>query len=217
MGAPSPTLKVANQAPQIENGYFRLHLKELPQGHPVESTGLWIWGDVDQPSSNWPNGAIPMTDAKKDDYGYYVDFKLSEKQRKQISFLINNKAGTNLSGDHHISLLRPEMNQVWIDEKYGIHTYQPLKEGYVRINYLSSSGNYDHLSAWLFKDVANPSTTWPDGSNFVNQGLYGRYIDVPLKTNAKEIGFLILDESKTGDAVKVQPNDYVFRDLANHN
>ena len=143
IGAPSPTLKVANQAPQIENGYFRLHLKELPQGHPVESTGLWIWGDVDQPSSNWPNGAIPMTDAKKDDYGYYVDFKLSEKQRKQISFLINNKAGTNLSGDHHISLLRPEMNQVWIDEKYGIHTYQPLKEGYVRINYLSSSGNYD--------------------------------------------------------------------------
>lgn len=217
IGAPSPTLKVANQAPQIENGYFRLHLKELPQGHPVESTGLWIWGDVDQPSSNWPNGAIPMTNAKKDDYGYYVDFKLSEKQRKQISFLINNKAGTNLSGDHHIPLLRPEMNQVWIDEKYGIHTYQPLKEGYVRINYLSSSGNYDHLSAWLFKDVATPSTTWPDGSNFVNQGLYGRYIDVPLKTNAKEIGFLILDESKTGDAVKVQPNDYVFRDLANHN
>ncbi len=51
----------------------------------------------------------------------------------------------------------------------------------------------------------------------MNQGLYGRYIDVPLKTNAKEIGFLILDESKTGDAVKVQPNDYVFRDLANHN
>ncbi len=97
-----------------------------------------------------------MTNAKKDDYGYYVDFKLSEKQRKQISFLINNKAGTNLSGDHHIPLLRPEMNQVWIDEKYGIHTYQPLKEGYVRINYLSSSGNYDHLSAWLFKDVANP-------------------------------------------------------------
>ncbi|MCC9901643.1 amylopullulanase, partial [Streptococcus agalactiae] len=130
---------------------------------------------------------------------------------------INNKAGTNLSGDHHIPLLRPEMNQVWIDEKYGIHTYQPLKEGYVRINYLSSSSNYDHLSAWLFKDVATPSTTWPDGSNFVNQGLYGRYIDVSLKTNAKEIGFLILDESKTGDAVKVQPNDYVFRDLANHN
>lgn len=41
-------------------------------------------------------------------------------------------------------------------------------------------------------------------------------MDVPLKEGAKEIGFLILDKSKSGDAIKVQPKDYLFKDLDNH-
>ncbi|MGC4431435.1 pullulanase-associated domain-containing protein, partial [Streptococcus suis] len=53
--------------------------------------------------------------AKKDDYGYYIDFKLSQNQKKQVSYLINNKAGDNLTGDQHISLLTPEMNEAWAD------------------------------------------------------------------------------------------------------
>ncbi len=39
------------------------------------------------------------------------------------------------------------------------------------------------------------------------------YLDIPLTEAAKSIGFLLLDESKTGDDVKIQPNDYKFSDL----
>ncbi|MGC4432107.1 pullulanase-associated domain-containing protein, partial [Streptococcus suis] len=60
------------------------------------------------------------------------------------------------------------------------------------------------------------STDWPNGQDFIKKGAYGVYIDIPLSENAKELGFLILDKCKSGDDVKIQPNDYVFKDLANH-
>lgn len=206
----------AATAPAIADDHLRLHLKALPKDQSLDSLGLWVWDDVDQPSKDWPNGAIPLATAKKDDYGYYLDVKLAEKQRKQISYLINNKAGENLSKDQHFQLLTPEMNEAWADETYKIHTYEPLQKGYIRINYHNETGNYDHLAVWLFKDVQNPSTDWPNGLDLVNKGPYGAYVDVPLKEGTKEIGFLILDKNKSGDAIKVQPKDYLFKDLNNH-
>ena len=39
---------------------------------------------------------------------------------------------------------------------------------------------------------------------------YGAYIDVPL-ADFNELGFLLLDESKEGDAAKIQPDNYTSR------
>ncbi|QET82519.1 pullulanase [Streptococcus dysgalactiae] len=206
----------AAKAPAISDNHLRLHLKALPKDQSLDSLGLWVWDDVDQPSKDWPNGAIPLATAKKDDYGYYLDVKLAEKQRQQVSYLINNKAGENLSKDQHISLFTPRMNEVWIDENYHAHAYRPLKKGYLRINYHNQSGHYDNLAVWTFKDVKTPTTDWPNGLDLSHKGPYGAYVDVPLKEGAKEIGFLILDKSKSGDAIKVQPKDYLFKDLDNH-
>lgn len=206
----------AAKAPAISDNHLRMHFKTLPAGESLGSLGLWVWGDVDQPSKDWPNGAITMTKAKKDDYGYYLDVPLAAKHRQQVSYLINNKAGENLSKDQHISLLTQKMNEVWIDENYHAHAYRPLKKGYLRINYHNQSGHYDNLAVWTFKDVKTPTTDWPNGLDLSHKGPYGAYVDVPLKEGAKEIGFLILDKSKSGDAIKVQPKDYLFKDLDNH-
>lgn len=206
----------AAKAPVIADNHLRLHFKTLPAGESLGSLGLWVWGDVDQPSKDWPNGAITMTKAKKDDYGYYLDVPLAAKHRQQVSYLINNKAGENLSKDQHISLLTQKMNEVWIDENYHAHAYRPLKKGYLRINYHNQSGHYDNLAVWTFKDVKTPTTDWPNGLDLSHKGPHGAYVDVPLKEGAKEIGFLILDKSKSGDAIKVQPKDYLFKDLDNH-
>lgn len=205
----------ANPA-SIAEHHLRMHFKTLPAGESLGSLGLWVWGDVDQPSKDWPNGAITLTKAKKDDYGYYLDVPLAAKHRQQVSYLINNKAGENLSKDQHISLLTPKMNEVWIDENYHAHAYRPLKKGYLRINYHNQSGHYDNLAVWTFKDVKTPTTDWPNGLDLSHKGPYGAYVDVPLKEGANEIGFLILDKSKTGDAIKVQPKDYLFKELDNH-
>ena len=49
----------------------------------------------------------PSRMPKKDDYGYYLDVKLKGEQAKKISFLINNTAGKNLTGDKSVEKLAP--------------------------------------------------------------------------------------------------------------
>lgn len=203
---------------EIKEGSIRLHFKKLPSDN-LANIGLWTWDDVEKPSSQngaWPVGATKFSEAKQDEYGYYLDVPLSATKREKISFLINDIAGRNLTEDKSVELISPKMNEVWFDEKYNSYTYEPIAEGMVRINYLRSDNNYDRKSLWLWGDVEQPTTNWPDGVDFDKQGKYGAYVDVKLTDVAKSIGFLLLDESKSGDDVKIQPNDYRFTDLKKH-
>lgn len=200
----------------IADNYFRIHVKKLPQENQ-DSQGLWTWDDVEKPSENWPNGAQSFKDAKKDDYGYYLDVKLKNEQAKKISFLINNTKGDNLTGDRSVERLSPKMNEAWLDEDFKVHNYQPQPAGTIRVNYFRTDGNYDKKSLWYWGDVKTPSNgEWPDGTDFTASGKHGRYIDIPLNEAAREFGFLLLDESKKGDDVKIRKEDYKFTDLKNH-
>ena len=200
----------------IEDNYFRIHVKKLPEENK-DSQGLWTWDDVEKPSENWPNGALSFKDAKKDDYGYYLDVKLKGEQAKKISFLINNTAGKNLTGDKSAEKLVPKMNEAWLDQDYKVFSYEPQPAGTVRVNYYRTDGNYDKKSLWYWGDVKNPSSgEWPNGTDFTATGKYGRYIDIPLKDAAKDLGFLLLDRNKQGDDVKIRKEDYKFTDLKNH-
>ena len=200
----------------IQDNYFRIHVKKLPQENQ-DSQGLWTWDDVEKPSENWPNGAQSFKDAKKDDYGYYLDVKLKNEQAKKVSFLINNSKGDNLTGDRSVERLSPKMNEAWLDEDFKVHNYQPQPAGTIRVNYFRTDGNYDKKSLWYWGDVKTPSSgEWPDGTDFTASGKHGRYIDIPLNEAAREFGFLLLDESKKGDDVKIRKEDYKFTDLKNH-
>ena len=200
----------------IKDNYFRIHVKKLPQENQ-DSQGLWTWDDVEKPSENWPNGSQSFKDAKKDDYGYYLDVKLKNEQAKKVSFLINNTKGDNLTGDRSVERLSPKMNEAWLDEDYKVHNYQPQPAGTIRVNYFRTDGNYDKKSLWYWGDVKTPSNgEWPGGTDFTASGKHGRYIDIPLNEAAREFGFLLLDESKKGDDVKIRKEDYKFTDLKNH-
>ena len=200
----------------IEDNYFRIHVKKLPEENK-DSQGLWTWDDVEKPSENWPNGALSFKDAKKDNYGYYLDVKLKGEQAKKISFLINNTAGKNLTGDKSAEKLVPKMNEAWLDQDYKVFSYEPQPAGTIRVNYYRTDGNYDKKSLWYWGDVKNPSSgEWPNGTDFTATGKYGRYIDIPLKDTAKDLGFLLLDRKKQGDDVKIRKEDYKFTDLKNH-
>ena len=209
----SQTLTNASEDP-IAEGTIRLHFQELPSPDK-SSLGLWTWDDVETPSSQkgaWPTGATSFAEAKQDDYGVYLDVKLSSTPKK-LSFLINNAAGTNLSGDKAVEILSPQMNVAWIDKDFQVYSYQPIPQDHVRINYFRTDGDYSNKSVWYWGDVKDAPSNWPDGVNFQPNGKYGAYLDIPLTQAAKSIGFLLLDESKTGDDVKIQPNDYKFSDL----
>ena len=210
-----PRTETSSEEP-IEDNYFRIHVKKLPEENKG-SQGLWTWDDVEKPSENWPNGAKSFKDAKQDDYGYYLDVKLKNDQAKKVSFLINNTKGDNLTGDRSVERLSPKMNEAWLDENYKVYNYRPQPAGTVRVNYYRTDGNYDKKSLWYWGDVKNPSSgEWPDGTDFTATGKYGRYIDIPLNEAAREFGFLLLDESKKGDDVKIRKEDYKFTDLKNH-
>ena len=211
----SQALTNASEEP-IAEGTIRLHFQELPSQDKA-SLGLWTWDDVETPSSQkgaWPTGATSFAEAKQDDYGVYLDVKLSSAPKK-LSFLINNAAGTNLSGDKAVEILSPQMNEAWIDKDFQVYSYQPIPQDHVRINYFRTDGDYSNKSVWYWGDVKDAPSNWPDGVNFQPNGKYGAYLDIPLTQAAKSIGFLLLDESKTGDDVKIQSNDYKFSDLKN--
>lgn len=210
-----PQADTSSEEPIADN-HFRIHVKKLPEENK-DSQGLWTWDDVEKPSENWPNGAKSFKDAKQDDYGYYLDVKLKNEQAKKVSFLINNSKGDNLTGDRSVERLSPKMNEAWLDENYKVYNYRPQPAGTVRVNYYRTDGNYDKKSLWYWGDVKNPSSgEWPDGTDFTATGKYGRYIDIPLNEAAREFGFLLLDESKKGDDVKIRKEDYKFTDLKNH-
>lgn len=210
-----PQADASSEEP-IEDNHFRIHVKKLPEENK-DSQGLWTWDDVEKPSENWPNGAKSFKDAKQDDYGYYLDVKLKNEQAKKVSFLINNTKGDNLTGDRSVERLSPKMNEAWLDENYKVYNYRPQPAGTIRVNYYRTDGNYDKKSLWYWGDVKNPSSgEWPDGTDFTATGKYGRYIDIPLNEAAREFGFLLLDESKKGDDVKIRKEDYKFTDLKNH-
>ena len=212
----TPTTTETKAEEPIEDNYFRIHVKKLPEENK-DSQGLWTWDDVEKPSENWPNGALSFKDAKKDDYGYYLDVKLKGEQAKKISFLINNTAGKNLTGDKSVEKLSPKMNEAWLDQDHKVFSYEPQPAGTIRVNYYRTDGNYDKKSLWYWGDVKNPSSgEWPNGTDFTATGKYGRYIDIPLKDAAKDLGFLLLDRNKQGDDVKIRKEDYKFTDLKNH-
>ena len=212
----SPVTTETKAEEPIGDNYFRIHVKKLPEENK-DAQGLWTWDDVEKPSENWPNGALSFKDAKKDDYGYYLDVKLKGEQAKKISFLINNTAGKNLTGDKSIEKLSPKMNEAWLDQDHKVFSYEPQPAGTIRVNYYRTDGNYDKKSLWYWGDVKNPSSgEWPNGTDFTATGKYGRYIDIPLKDAAKDLGFLLLDRSKQGDDVKIRKEDYKFTDLKNH-
>jgi len=202
-----PQADTSSEEPIADN-HFRIHVKKLPEENK-DSQGLWTWDDVEKPSENWPNGAKSFKDAKQDDYGYYLDVKLKNEQAKKVSFLINNTKGDNLTGDRSVERLSPKMNEAWLDENYKVYNYRPQPAGTIRVNYYRTDGNYDKKSLWYWGDVKNPSSgEWPDGTDFTATGKYGRYIDIPLNEAAREFGFLLLDESKKGDDVKIRKEDY---------
>ncbi len=210
-----PQADTSSEEPIADN-HFRIHVKKLPEENK-DSQGLWTWDDVEKPSENWPNGAKSFKDAKQDDYGYYLDVKLKNEQAKKVSFLINNSKGDNLTGDRSVERLSPKMNEAWLDENYKVYNYRPQPAGTIRVNYYRTDGNYDKKSLWYWGDVKNPSSgEWPDGTDFTATGKHGRYIDIPLNDAAREFGFLLLDESKKGDDVKIRKEDYKFTDLKNH-
>ncbi|MGO1931796.1 MAG: pullulanase-associated domain-containing protein, partial [Ruoffia tabacinasalis] len=209
------TLSVAT-LPEIAEGDFRLHFDELPEGDP-SSMGLWMWGDVETPSDQlggWPNGATNLSEFLESEYGYYLDVAVKDNAQI-INYLINTVTGNNVTEDQAVQIAHSDMNQVWINEEYEQHLYEPLEnENQIRINYEREDDNYEGWGLWVWGEVDEDSEnigSWPDDAlDFINEGPFGRYVDVHLSNGLdSSIQFLLVNKL-TGE----QSGDMTFSDRA---
>ncbi|THG91246.1 alkaline amylopullulanase [Alkalihalobacillus alcalophilus ATCC 27647 = CGMCC 1.3604] len=71
-----------------------------------------------------------------------------------------------------------------------------IPENALRIHYQTDDGDYTNLGLWTWDDVESPTDNWPTGGiPFVEEQMtdYGVYLDIPLKSGARNVGFLVLD------------------------
>ncbi|MCA1055233.1 pullulanase [Rossellomorea aquimaris] len=200
--------------PVPENN-IRIHYKREDGNY--ENYGAWLWNDVASPSADWPVGATPFE--KTDRYGAYVDVPLKEGA-KNIGFLVVNRTnGEKDGGDKGFTINSEDMNEIWIEQGSDkVSTFEPvdLPENTVRIHYVREDANYDNFGVWNWGDVASPPANWPtDAADLTGRDQYGAYVDIPLKENAKQIGFIVMDETK-GDAGK-DGGDKTFNLLDKYN
>jgi pullulanase len=202
--------------PVPENN-IRIHYKREDGNY--ENYGAWLWNDVKDPSANWPTGATMFE--KTDSYGAYIDVPLAEGA-KNIGFLVMDVTkgdGGKDGGDKGFTITSEEMNEIWIQQGSDkVYTYEPvdLPENTVRIHYVRDDANYENFGVWNWGDVSAPSENWPTGAaDLAGADKYGSYVDIPLKENAKQIGFIVMDESK-GDSGK-DGGDKTFNLLDKYN
>lgn len=179
--------------------HIRVHYK----ASDYTDKGLWLWGDVLNPSdgTKWALDALPFPAGQIDSYGAYVDVPMKPGAQKLSFIALKRATGDKDGGDKNFTINTPETNEVWITEGSDVVTpYEPvaLPANTVRIHYMRSDTNHSQYGLWLWDDVAVTLKDWPtDALPFqANQvDSFGAYIDVPLKDNAKKMGFLVVDRS----------------------
>jgi secreted pullulanase len=107
----SPFAKASFNENLAEN-QLRIHYHNSHDN--LDDLGIWFWGDVKIPSTNWPSGAMDFPN--KDQFGLYIDIDLNDNPR-QISFLIvDKKTGEKESGNKVFEMNKLH-NELWV--KYG--------------------------------------------------------------------------------------------------
>lgn len=195
-------LDTSTDPSSVPPGHMRIHYNRSDSNYTDQ--GLWMWGDVASPTSNWPTGAVPFPEGQVDSYGAYVDVELKDAAKK-ISFLVVNRT-TQIkdAGDKHFTINTPQTNEIWIQQGSNVVTpYEPvtLAPDTVRIHYMRSDKAQEQYGLWVWDDVATPSTDWPSGATPFTadqKDRFGAYVDIPLTENAKKISIIVLKPS-TGE------------------
>lgn len=172
------------------------------KANSYDGLGLWLWGDVVTKSEEiaaWPDGRTPFQE--KTENSVYMDVPIKE-DAKEIGLLVIDAAGTkHTPEDVLITLTSPDMKAVFVDESMRLYyeDITKIKEGHVRVRYLNKDSNYKNLGLWCWGDVETPSEkvdAWPKGASelkIADDHLGGAYVDIKLKDDAKQIGFLFVN------------------------
>lgn len=169
----------------------------------AEELGLWLWGDVLEPSEQkgaWPDGREKFPSENISDKKAYVDIPI-KPDAAEIGLLVIDSKGNKITGEDVTAKLDSNVKEIFVNDKGGV-SYEDLSqipEGTIRIRYFTKDGNYDNLGVWVWEDVETPSEklgAWPNGASPLQKAddmLGGAYVDIKLKADAKKLGFLFVN------------------------
>ncbi|WP_096185557.1 pullulanase [Evansella halocellulosilytica] len=114
---------------ELPENTIRIHYQK-DDGH-YEPWGIWTWGDVTEPSNDWPMGATPFSNDQTGKYGAYIDVELTE-EAEGINFLfVERDQDGNQTGDMSFSDLE-NYDQIFVregDETVYTNPYYIFEEG----------------------------------------------------------------------------------------
>lgn len=91
-------------------GQIRIHYQRSDGNY--KDFGLWLWDEVQKPSSDWPTGAAPFTG--QDAFGAFADIDLLENAA-QIGFIVINRVtGEKEAGNK--TMKTGSISEIWIKE-----------------------------------------------------------------------------------------------------
>ncbi|RLL43856.1 pullulanase [Oceanobacillus piezotolerans] len=108
---------------------LRIHYKSEEAAY--EPWGVWTWGDVAEPSQNWPMGAHAFSNEQVGKYGAYVDVDLTENAKEIGFLLVERQNGGRQTGDMSFAELEAH-NQIFLqegDETVYTNPYYVFEEG----------------------------------------------------------------------------------------
>ncbi|RDW16692.1 pullulanase [Oceanobacillus chungangensis] len=108
-----------------------LRINYMSKDGAYEPWGVWTWGDVAEPSENWPMGAHAFSDEQVGKYGAYVDVDLNENAEEIGFLLVERQAGGNQTADMSFSGF-DEHNQIFLkegDDTVYTNPYYVFEEG----------------------------------------------------------------------------------------
>ena len=97
---------------EIQKNHVRINYFRADQN--FNDLGIWVWGDVEEPSSNWPKGAIQISKNPRDSWGF-IDLKVKPGARRFGFLVVNRKSGQKDSGNKEVEI-KEDMNRFYVKE-----------------------------------------------------------------------------------------------------
>ena len=214
---PFLTISAETNEQAIPENHLRIHYDygDLE----LEDTALWLWDDVEEASTDWPNGEF-FTEDQTTDFGAYLDIPLKE-DANNVGFLVIYQ-GDNYVGDIKVELTDLDIYEIWVTHDGTVSTQKPTEDvepvdpvipestRILRVHYQNNDLDLDDLWLWYWGDVTDPATgTWPtDGESFSEEQVtdFGGYVEIAMKDEAVNFGFQVVssDETKPVDDTNIE-------------
>jgi pullulanase len=189
LAALTQTAPLAQAAPQTAQPIPRnvLRVRYLRPDGKYDGWGLHVWEDAAKPTE-W---AAPLQQTGVDAGGAYWDVPLKDGAAK-VGFIVHKgdekDPGADLFADptkgREVLVRSGQADFAYVAQE------PPVPANTARINYYRPDGKYEGWGLHVWEDTTKP-TEWTAPLNQTGKNDFGVYWDVPMKTDWKNLNFII--------------------------